>query len=72
MTRGGILTGLHDLTPYLGGMLEYEFSQAWRGIKNEVFQATPNGLCKQHCGVAKYCAWGGQLSDPSHLPYGDK
>ena len=69
MTKGCILTGVHDLTPLMGDQLHYEYEQAWRGIKNEVFPARPSGLCANWCGVSKYCAWGGSLTDRSHLPY---
>lgn len=71
MTKGGILTGLHDLGEMMGPQITYEYEQAWRGIKNKVFPARPSGLCKNWCGVNKFCAWGGELEDRSHLPYED-
>jgi putative RecB family exonuclease len=68
MTKGGVLS-TYDLSAMIGPQLHYEYDQAWRGIKNHVFPARPSGLCKSWCGVAAYCAWGGKLSDESHLPY---
>jgi putative RecB family exonuclease len=55
MARGGILTGKHDLSPLLDGRLEYEYSQAWKGIENEIFPAKPSGLCANWCPFNKYC-----------------
>jgi putative RecB family exonuclease len=68
MAKGCVLSS-YELTDHIGAKLTYEYEQAWRGIKNQVFPARPSGLCKDWCGVSKYCAWGGQLTDRSHLPY---
>ena len=68
MIKAGVLLP-HDLTGLTGPKIVYEYEQAWRGIKAKVFPAHPSGLCKNHCGVSQYCAWGGQLTDRSHLPY---
>lgn len=68
IVKSGTLA-MYDLTDLMGARLHYQYEQAWRGIKNAVFPARPSGLCKNHCGVAQYCAWGGQLTDRSHLPY---
>lgn len=55
MARGGILTGKHDLTPLMHGRLEYEYSQVWRAVEQEIFPATPSGLCANWCPFNKYC-----------------
>lgn len=69
MTRGAILTGLHDLTELMGPRIDHQFAEVWRGVQSEVFPPRPSGLCANHCGVAKFCYAGGQLEDKSHLPY---
>ena len=69
MARGGILSYDMDLSPLMGERLVYEYEQVWDAIKADVFIAKPSGLCKDWCSVNKYCAWGGYLTDTSHLPF---
>jgi putative RecB family exonuclease len=69
MARTGILSGMHDMGPFTGERLRYDYEQAWHGIQAGIYPAKPSGLCKNHCGVAQYCYAGGQLRDPSYVPF---
>jgi putative RecB family exonuclease len=69
MARDGLLTGMHVLTQDMGAKLDYEFDTVAKAIRADIFPATPSGLCKNHCEMARFCYAGGQLSDPRHLPY---
>jgi putative RecB family exonuclease len=69
MARGAVLTGLTDLSGIMGNSLNYQYEQTAKAIEHDIFPARPSGLCRNWCDVSKYCAWGGYLEDPSHLPY---
>lgn len=68
MNKGGILTGLNPLADLID-VVEYEVAQTATAIKADVFPARPSGLCKNWCGVAKWCYAGGYLTDKTYLPF---